>query len=253
MTGTNSLWRELLREATQPYACTAGIHDGIARCRNLIPCSVHPDGTPKAPRPDTVLVKINLNERWSNRFGLAKIPLLDRTPERARELAAKNISNARQLGRDAFTIRKHQQTDRHQEEAVPEAADSGCPVFGPGGITRGVRGRSIAKVTWQLRDHGFRLVHAHLLARNWKPPVRLVMVFSKENPEDIRFPWHLFQELTTTCFKQVDVWANGRDLNGNVVHTVNCGKREDSPPSYDLIFADGDWMVQSVVSAETER
>ena len=248
MNGWDEFWRTLLREGTQAYACTAGIKGGVARCRNLIPCSAHPDGNPKAPRPDRVIVKVNLSKEWNNRFQEAGIPLLQRTWERAQELSAQRVESAEQLGRNAFAVRAGQQ--RNQQE-LPESADTGCPVFGNEGVTRGVNGQSLSKTCWDLRDAGFRLVHAHRLQRNWKPPVRLVLTFERgQGAQDIEFPWELFQGLVATCFKQVDVWANERRPDNLVVHTVNCGARDDKAvPAYDLRYAGGDWGVQTARSS----
>ena len=250
----DELWRELLREGTQAYACTAGIKGGVARCRNLIPCSAHPDGTPKAPRPDRVLLKVNLSKAWDDRFQKAGIPLLQRTWERAQQLRADHVESAGQLGRNAFAVRTQQSPQRNQTfqgQEVPENADTGCPVFGNEGVTKGVSGQSLSKTSWDLRDAGFRLVAAHRLQRNWKPPVRLVLIFEKgQGARDVQFPWELFRELVATCFKQVDVWANERRPDNLVVHTVNCGARDDkATPAYGLRFAGGDWGVQTAISS----
>lgn len=227
-----------------PYACKAGIKDGIARCRNMVPCAMHGDDAVPAPRPDVVLVKINLNRIWDER--LKDIPLLKRSWDHAQELGAEHQERAENMGRNPFHIRDQQgRNERYQQEETPESADSGCPVFGKEGLKDGVAGSSIAKIGFQLRDSGYRLVNAHRLMRDWKPPIRLVTVWEKTEGRDIRFPWPLLGELTSTCFMQVDVWVNDRDKNGRVVHTVNCGKRDDNAtPAYALVFAGGDWMIK---------
>lgn len=228
----------------KPYACRAGIRGGIARCRNMVPCAVHGDDAVPAPRPDVVLVKVNLNRVWGERFEQKGVPVLQRTWDRAQQLGTEHTQRAEQLGRNALYIREQQVRNEHEE--VPESADSGCPVFGKEGLKDGVQGSSIARIGFQLRDSGYRLLHAHRLMRDWKPPMRLVMVWEKTEGRDIPFPWPLLGELTSTCFMQVDVWANDRDKNGRVVHTVNCGKREDgATPAYALGFARGDWVTVS--------
>lgn len=228
-----------------PYACPAGVQGGVARCRKLVPCPDHPDDAPKAPRPEVVLVKVNLSRTWEKRFRQAGAPVVERTWDRAQQLGAEHADRAKRLGRDALHIREQQnRNEQHKDEAIPESADSGSPVFGPEGLTDGVQGHSVAKLGFQLRDSGFRLVNAHLLVRKHKPPTRLVMVWERTTERDIRFPWPLFQELTNTTFGQVDVWANDRDSRGNVSHTVNCGARDDdAAPAYRLKFAGGDWEV----------
>ncbi len=215
------------------YACKAGIRGGVARCRNMAPCPEpsHRDGSaPAAPQPDVVLVKVNLSGGWDPRFAAAGIPLFGRSPERSWALAAQHRAQAEQLGRNPFAIR---------DEGEPESADSGCPVFGKAGAQL----VAIKEVVPDLFLAGFRLVgKPHRLARQNKPPVRLVLEFAKDGDLFPKFPWALYQELITTCFGQVDVWANPRDQRGEVVHTVNCGRRDDKgTPSHQIRFADGDW------------
>ena len=227
-----------------PYACPAGIQGGVARCRKLVPCPNHPEDAPKAPRPDVVLVKVNVNKTWEACLRKANVALVKRDFERAQQLGAEHAERARKLGRDAFVIRERQNREGHKNEETPESADSGSPVFGPTGLQDGVQGTSVAKLGFQLRDSGFRLVNAHLLMRYHKPPTRLVMTWERTPGKDIYFPWQLFQQLTNTTFERVDVWANDRDSHANVVHTVNCGKRDDSAiPAYRLVFAGGEWEV----------
>jgi len=231
-----------------PYACTGGISGGMARCRNAMPCPVHGEDAPMAPRPDVVLVKVNLSKLWGTLFKEAGVRIVDRTPERAKVLQEEHEKRAQQLGRSAYHIREGQKRQGLREDMnIPEAADSGCPVFGSDGLHEGIDGNSIHKVTFSLRDSGFRLVDAHRLQRNWKPPTRLVLVYERSSGRDVRFPWQLFQKVTSTTFLQVDVWANDRDRRGNVVHTVNCGKRDDTQKALlTLQYQRGDWGVTVV-------
>ena len=214
------------------YACKAGVHNGIARCRNLTPCPVHPDGIPPAPRPDVALIKINLNRRWREQFTKAGVPQLERSPARASELAEENVAQATKLDRHPFVIRG--------EIDSPESADSGSPVFGKSGL----QNVSLRSLVSELQRKGFALTGVpHLLSRNWKPPVRLVLEFSKGTPAK-DFPWHLFRELINTCFGQVDVWANPTNRHGLVPHSVNCGKRNNgAKPIHVLHYANGDWFA----------
>lgn len=217
------------------YACTAGIKGGVARCRVPQPCSTHPNGNPPAPRPEVVLVKVNLNSTWDARFAGAGIRRVDRTPERAQQLSAQHQARAERLGRDAFTIRE----SREGKANEPESADSGCPVF----CKSGLQAVDIRGLVTELKTEGFVLTNAYRLARQWKPPVRLVLEFSKGG-KPIEFPWDLYEQLTATCFGQVDVWANDRDSRGLMVHTVNCGKRDDAAqPAHVLRYTGGDWKT----------
>lgn len=218
-------------------ACKGGIQDGLARCRNLMgSCFNHLDGLPPAPRPDVVLLKVNLNNVWNPRFG--SVSLVERSPERAAELGEDHRRRAETLGRNSLVIRQQ----RDGKTNNPEAHDSGCPVF----TKVGIQLVDIRGVIPELLEAGFRLENAHRLTRNWKPPVRLVLIFSKVAPQSVEFPWDLFKELVDTSFGQVDVWANDPDGRGNVVHTVNCGQRDQKETSLVLCFAAGDWEVKLV-------
>ncbi|MEK9148359.1 MAG: hypothetical protein AAB650_02880 [Patescibacteria group bacterium] len=225
------------------YACVSGIHGGVARCRKSIVkedlhCADHDELSPLAPRPDVVLLKVNLNDRWDAAFGKVGIPKLDRSPRRAVQLAAEHRERAEQLGRDPFAIREA----REGLTSDPESADSGCPVFGKGGL----QSVDIRGLVTELRAAGFRLTGFHRLARLWKPPVRLVMQFTKTGESLNQFPWDLFRQFTATCFGQVDVWANDRDNRGLVVHTVNCGKRDEQAKPVTLRFDGGDWETHII-------
>ena len=236
-------------------ACVAGIRGGVARCRNLIPCAVHPNGQPPAPRPDVVLLKVHLNKKWNQRFALTGVPFVERTPERGAKLAAEHQARAGQLDRNPFWIREgregiegemgspYLEVPREQPGELPlyfypEAADSGCPVFG----MLGLPSVSIFGLVAELEQSEFRLTGVHRLARGWKPPIRLVLQFAREGEAAQGFPWKLYGEFIATCFGQVDVWANERDERGLVVHTVNCGERRDGQPAtWRLRYAGGDW------------
>lgn len=221
------------------YACKAGIRGGVARCRKTEPCLDHPNGQPPAPRPDRVLLKVNLNDRWERQFVAAGIRKVNRSPERADALAVDHKARAERLGRDPFAIREV----REGQASDPESADSGCPVLGKNGLPAA----DIRGLVGELVKAGFRLTGTpHILARNWKPPVRLVLQFSREG-EGVIFPWPLFGQLAATCFGQVDVWANDRDSRGLVVHTVNCGKRDDAAkPQFKLCYSGGDWAAEPI-------
>lgn len=229
-----------------PVACPVGTNGGKARCRNQAgKCSNHskPEFWSKAPTPDTVLVKVNINKRWLPLFQEA-VPRLQRTYAQAQKLEQERVARAKALGRDAYTVR-----DERDAKATPESADSGCPVFGKSGLAE--LQVNIGGLARELEKAGYELTFANLLHRDWKPPVRLVLEFSKKGTkaplED--FPWRDFEALIATTFDQVDVWANDADPNkeGRVVHTVNCGKRNDeAQPKLNLRFANGDWAVEPV-------
>ena len=202
-------------------------------------CEIHPEGSTLAPRPDIVLIKANVNKEWMRRLSEAGVKKFNRSRERAFQLAAEHKKQARSLGRSAFAIRKR----REGSSASPEAADSGTPVFGDNGL-QSVRVDTI--LLTELASAGFRLSNIYMLARDWKPPVRLVLemtaVTGKPALTVSGSLGELLEELLSTCFGQVDVWANPRN-HEEVVHTVNCGKRGDSMEPQWLRFAGGDWGV----------
>jgi len=239
-----------------PYACKAGVgvppgaeRVGLARCRILLDadghCNVHRDGNnfAKSPRPDVVLVKMNLNQRRDAEFVRAGVRQVTRGFERSEQLGREHAQRAEALDRNPLAIRKGRESDL----STPESADSGCPVFGKTGL----HSVTIRGLITELQIEGFVLANAHRLVRldergvGRKQPRRLVMEFVRKGvkPELANFPWTLFNTHTETCFGQVDVWANDRSpKTGQVVHTVNCGKRDDAAiPQYRLRFADGDW------------
>ncbi len=226
------------------YACTVGVADGKARCRNERgKCAFHtkPECWKSAPRPDVVLVKVNVNDKWKTLFSYLKTQ--ERSYERAEQLEQDRVERAEVLGRNAYAARP----DERIKENVPENADTGSQVFGKLGLAD--LQVSIQGVVEELKRSGYILTDAHLLERNHKPPVRLVMEFSKagSKPEFKNFRWGIFHDLISTTFNQVDVWANDRDpkKGDKVVHTVNCGKRADGVPvKHWLHYANGDWEAK---------
>lgn len=228
------------------YACKAAAHEGIARCRNMTPCPVHYSKVLLlAPRPDVVLLKINLNKQNNILFANAGVPYRERSDERREQLGEQHRQRAEKLGRDSLIIRERR--EGKENVGYPEAHDSGCPVFGSDGL----HGVNICGLADQLLAAGFCLTNAYRLDREQKPPIRLVMGFRRRQdhtPESqLMFPWLLVQQLINTCFGQVDVWANDRDPRGQVVHTVNCGQRDDIGwPAFALLYAGGDWGVEQL-------
>lgn len=235
------------------HTCTAGVQDGVARCRKSVisdptaprkdRCDLHQGtGWASAPAPTTVLVKVNVNPTWWELLHRAGVRTFVRTFARAEQLEQKHVAEATSLGRNAYASR-----DQRDHKQTPESAASGCPVFGKPGLADAAM--DIRGLVRELFAAGFVLSAAHLLERNHKPPVRLVMEFSKpsQKPAMVNFPWKAFQQLVATSFGQIDVWANLKQADGNVVHTVNCGKREDTAkPQNALHFAGGDWSVEAI-------
>lgn len=232
------------------HACSVGVQDGRARCRNEKgKCSVHtrPELYTLAPKPDVVLLKVNVNEKRERRLSAAGVQYQVRSYDRALELEQQRVASAQSLGRGAYAVRELSHRDSHH---TPEAADTGCPVFGKNGLAE--LNVTAATILCELFNAGFALTGGHLLKREHKPPVRLVLEFSKSStkPALDKFPWEEVKSLLATTFNQVDVWANEKNKDGKVVHTVNCGKRDDSSkPKTRLHYANGDWDVEMLVSS----
>lgn len=227
-------------------ACRAAVGEGIARCRAMARpgshgCFNHPSGFPKAPRPEVVLLKVNLGRRWAEDvervFG-DEVPLLERSPERAARLASEHEAVATSLRRNFMALRR-------------EVGDSGSPVFGPSGLER----VSLLGLRQELGRAGFVLSGVHRLLRHRKVmrngsetsqpiyPVVLVMEFSGY-AAPISFPWNLYRQLVEEAtFGRVFVWANPMALDGAVVHTVNATERGPVNPLWELRYDEGDWMA----------
>ena len=180
------------------YACKMAAHDGVARCRNMEPCSAHASKfTVLAPRPDVVLLKINLNKKNDALFAGAGIPRHERSDERREQLGGQHRERAEALGRDSLVIRERREGKENVD--YPEAHDSGCAIFGSDGL-HNIDIRGLAD---QLLAAGFCLTNSFRLDREQKPPIRLVMEFRRCDrvpDSQYAFPWSLLQLLTDTCF-----------------------------------------------------
>jgi len=223
------------------YACLSAVKDGVARCRKEFgKCDSHRNGGvwAKAPQPNVVLFKVNVNDRWEAAFRAAGVRVVVRSWERAEQLGQRRAETAQHLGRNSVAIRD----GVGRNSGVPEDNDTGCPVFGPGGLKD--LSVSVEGLDREMSAAGFVITDVHLLKRPHKPPVRLVVEYSPvgTKPPAQNFPGKLFARLIATTFNQVDVWANERKADGTVPHTVNCGKRDDAAkPQHTLVFKDGEW------------
>lgn len=228
-----------------PTACKGGVDGGIGRCRNLIgSCPHHPDGTPPAPRPDTILLRATVNQKWFEALRNAGIPLESRSQERREELGRQREERAERLGRNATIAH-----DPHFT-GTPEAKHSGAPVFGVehlgGVVVNGLRE--------ELKSSGYSLSRASVIARQNTPAqgggtyYTLQLVWNRQGEKMIISPVTevMLDDFFSVSFGII-IWANEKDPKDDLVkHTVNCGYRDAFPGKLTLHFAGGDWEVKLI-------
>ena len=226
-------------------ACRGGIDGGIARCRNLMgSCPHHPDGTPPAPHPDTVLLRATVNPKWFRALRNAGVPLESRSQERREELGHQREERAERLGRNAIIA-----NDPHFA-GTPESKHSGAPVFG----IEHLGGVLVNGLQKELNDSGYILSRASVIARQNTPAqgggwyYTLQLVWGRGGNETT---------LSAEMQKELDaffaasfgiiLWANEKDpKDGLVRHTVNCGYRDAFHGKLTLHFAGGEWGVKLI-------
>lgn len=219
------------------YACVAATQER-ARCRNLVEaigkmCELHQKMRDEgkevklAPRPDTILVKFNINPNWTQLFEEAGIPR--RSPSEV-GLEEKHIAQAHAIDREAYRYR--------------DIADSGVPVFGP----QGIADISIADLLPELEKEGYKVTGVHIRTRTQKKFDVLVISFQPagENSKLPRSAVDLVKEfLKLSCWGFAHVWANPPDSQGKIPHTINLGHREvDKSPQGSLRFNNGLWTIE---------
>lgn len=213
-----------------PYACTAGVKGGRARCRNAEGnCPIH-DGkrVSPAPRPTTVLVKADLTPAQADALERQGVKVYRPDTQRAAERAAHHAGVAESLGRNPQAVR-------------PGVVDSGSPVFGRGGL----KFVTLAGIFDELAAAGFSAVGVSLKPRGPKP-TQLVLSLRKGAKDGSAVSPDIRQFFAGT-FNTVHVWANPVD-DGKVPHTVNCTStaKEGKTTEFRLVFANGDWDAVAI-------
>jgi hypothetical protein len=236
------------------YACTKEVAGSGARCRNNQPCPAHsadPTRWSAAATPTQIQFKIELPFEWRSVFSKVEVEFRDWSERQRR--STQHLLEAEKLGRstNAF-VGQIARTD-----VAPENFHSGCPVFGDtGGLDR----VDISKLEQEIRNAGFVLVTVSILARptgKVKKPDMLVLHLEKGAAENQfpSFPWDKFRELAATTMTYVHVWANGRQEDGTVVHTVNCVLQENlqhKKAGRTLHFVpdnEGYWVTEPITAA----
>jgi len=233
----------------QWYACTGRTNPYDARCRNQQGhCPAHKEGHMVAPAPEIVLFRFTVNPNQGQRLETAGIRRIavDRNA-----LEQEHVANAVRVGRQAY---------RYDSE-VRHVADAGVRVFGEGANKVGLL------PAWEeMRAAGYMSVDAQLMANrkghmdiltvaasNLCREPRLELSFdARERVNGIlNSTWgyvhvwanprvndtYLLQEL------RVEQWADPRNDQGYVVHTINSLHRSDEQSPNLLHFAEGLWEL----------
>lgn len=218
-----------MQKVAQWYACT-GATDFQGRCRNQATsggrCVEHPDAL-RAPEPQVVLLKFNVNSQRGQELEVAGIP---RKAADWLSREEKHVEHARDNRREAYRFR--------------DVADSGVPVFGK----QGAMAVQVLPAWQELSVAGFHLRDIHLVSRRDGKMDILVMSLAKER--ESAAPSSLAAQLVTnilaSSWEFVHVWANPPQKDGAVVHTVNCVNRQPDQKRPNLLqFQDGLWGVSA--------
>ncbi len=207
---------------------------GGARCRNTVPelggrCPSHAGTADVAGRPDTLLFRLNMNEKRAQAFTALGVP--EKNPDiQAKE--QQHIAHAQEYNRDAFRYR--------------QIADSGVPVFGKEGIS-GVSTFELLKEL--LNAEGYRMLDIHIRPRRDQDRnMRVLVLTLSRQGEDAKVSSTVIDELlrflATSSWGFVHVWANPPREDGKVIHTVNISHRQqDVKPAVRLQFNQGLWAA----------
>lgn len=222
------------------YACIAAFEDGKTRCRRTAEpgsqfCWQHRERAIVVPPPDGVLLKPKVNPYW---FGMLadEIPLI--SEERKEEKIQAHITQAKKLGREAFTLRK-------------TIEDSGTSVF------RGMKDDefvSISELLQELLDEGYFLTNIHGKPAQNKPMWVLTIGFFRKVEQMDHSVLKLIESdlakavlgvILGSVWQYCHIWANPPDEKGRVIHTVNLAHRhQQETPAKKLKFYKGLWKLK---------
>lgn len=227
--------------------CRYAIQRRSARCRNKWPCPIlaHREGrAPHAPRPDIVIVHINLNRHWDDLFEKERVVLHVVEEEKAWEHHDKHVERAERLNRDPYAIRE----ELGWELDLPESADAGAlSLIIPDGdvveLFREIKGYSL---TWFERLHREwknvkRCLSLELTRLDHDPKTGIAETITGKKSVGNLFPFQLFSRFVKTCFGTVEVFTNERDEKGLVLHSLKCYGRKDEAARYKIRFKNGLW------------
>lgn len=218
------------------HACEAATQSR-ARCRhNAVPesilCAMHKKAEDegvqisRAPKPDVVLYKFNINPAWKERFLLLGVKE-ENYDTVAKE--AKHVAHAEAYRREAYAVRK-------------DVADSGVQVFGSEGLKNVVLSPMIRELA-----AAYSVVGLHIRPRRDQSEKMSVLVVSFAQTGEATTNKMALQLLLEFSDKSswgfCHVWANPPQLeDGRIIHTVNSGHRQDLVlAGLALHFAGGLW------------
>lgn len=222
---------------TNHRACqSAKLTDLNVRCRNRATqgcfCAEHAENNAPAPAPQLVLVKCKVNERLTRRLEEAGIRWQERDEQR---LDAEHAKMAEATRRDPTAIR--------------EKPDSGTPVFGQDGA-KNVRINGLIE---QLEAANLQIKDVHLFWSGRQDDRMNTLVFVMSTPDDADQSGLIDEVvvaaadvLTTASWEHCHVWANGKNRNGQVAHTVNLSHRKDADAAECVLdYNNGLWDLKA--------
>lgn len=229
-----------------PYACEAAVLDGMARCKRTVkPCPDHPGKSPKAPKPEAI---------WLN---MPLYPMLDAVLEQLGVWL--NIVDVQTAERIRQARREHAKqigVSVESRRTGPEE-DSGCKVFGEGGVPQG----SIAGLLSELLRAGFEPVIFYREQKAGKKNNRLKVFLTADGFEPWEgyiatilagrqpgrgkvLPTELLDHFGSVVYNYVHVFANPCDEFGHVVHSVNPAGFGRGEAEFRVAYHDGLWAVK---------
>ena len=230
------------------YACTAAVKDGVARCKNLQPCSEHTGDFPTAPQPDGIWLNVPLGGRLIGVLEDVPYYLLTKVDEE--QARFKRRERAEALGISV---------DKREREGDPEE-DSGCAIFG---YNKGLPRCKIRGLLEELCEQGFGILTFYCQEKERderrRKHLKILLVsqpdhVSWQNYLDLNgmerhdrdFPVNVWlEEIEARAFGYTHVYANARDELGHLVHTVNQVSPYDHA-DYRLRYADGLWAAEEL-------
>ncbi|MDO8577260.1 MAG: hypothetical protein Q7R55_00060 [Candidatus Wildermuthbacteria bacterium] len=183
------------------------------------------------PLPDVVLLRMNVNARASFRLQEGGI---ERRPADWLQREERHLEHAQARG--------------SQGNAEVPFVTSGTPAFGNG--REGVRMVRIRSAWDELTKGGYRLKDIHLIPHRNNPEMDILVLGLQKGVSELPFPSSRAKEMVEqflgSTWQFVHVWLNPPQINGEVVHTVNCVHRRSEDPEQCLRIAeDGSWNLST--------